>query len=165
MLNYDVIVCGAGPAGAVAAGEAAKAGLKVALLEKQPLPRHKTCGGGIPMVMQQFLWDLAPEAFVESDVTAMRHTWNYKDDYLGAINPTGTSDHLSLWMVQRSIFDAALADRAVRAGAELRDGVAVRSLTVEPDGVIVRAQDIKTQAEFTAKARYVIGADGPMGWS
>jgi geranylgeranyl reductase family protein len=163
MLNYDVIVCGAGPAGAVAAGEAAKAGLKVALLEKQPLPRHKTCGGGMPMVMQQFLWDLAPEAFVESDVTAMRHTWNYGDGHLGAINPPGTGEHLSLWMVQRSVFDAALADRAVRAGAELRDGVAVRSLTVEPDGVIVRAQNIKTQTEFIAKARYVIGADGANG--
>ncbi|OUC11995.1 MAG: geranylgeranyl reductase [Alkalinema sp. CACIAM 70d] len=163
MQTYDVVVCGAGPAGAMAAAEAARSGLKVALLEKQFLPRHKTCGGGMPMTLQKFLWDLAPEAFVESNVTHMRHTWNFADSYLGAINPDGVLPKLSLWMVQRSIFDQALAQRAVRAGAELRDGLAVRSVIPEADGVVVQAQGIKTGADFTAKARYVIGADGANG--
>jgi geranylgeranyl reductase family protein len=163
MQNYDVVVCGAGPSGAMAATEAARLGLKVALLEKQFLPRHKTCGGGMPMVMQTVLQDLAPEAFVESDVTHMRHTWNFADSYLAPINPPGSGDRLSLWMVQRSIFDNTLAQRAVQAGAELRDGLAVRSLEVEPDGVRIRAEGIKTGSEFLAKARYVIGADGANG--
>jgi geranylgeranyl reductase family protein len=163
MQSYDVVVCGAGPAGTIAAAEAAQAGLKVALLEKQILPRHKTCGGGMPMVMQKHLQDLAPEAFVESDVSFMRHTWKFEDAYLGPMNPPGTNDRLSLWMVQRPIFDNTLAQRAAKFGADLRDGVAVRSLEPESDGVIVRAQGIKTGSEFTAKARYVIGADGANG--
>ena len=162
--QYDVIVCGAGPSGAMAAATAAKAGLKVALLEKQFLPRHKTCGGGMPMVMQDYLWDMSPEAFVESDVTFMRHTWNFDEDvHLGVINPEGATHHLSLWMVQRPIFDNALAKRAVRAGAELRDGLAVRSLDIADDGITVHAQEIKTKATWIAKARYVIGADGANG--
>lgn len=163
MQSYDVIVCGAGPAGATAAATAARAGLKVALLEKQFLPRHKTCGGGMPMVMQRHLQDLAPEAFVESDVTFMRHTWKFDDAYLAPINPPGTDRPLSLWMVQRSIFDNALAERAAKFGAELYDGVAVRSISPECDGVIVRAESIKTKSTFTAKAKYVIGADGANG--
>lgn len=163
MQTYDVIVCGAGPSGSIAAAQLAQAGLTVALLEKQFLPRHKTCGGGMPMVMQAQLRDLAPEAFVESDVTMMRHTWKFEDAYLASMNPRSTDERLSLWMVQRPIFDNALAQRAVQFGAELRDGVAVRSIEPEPDGVIVRAQGIKTGAEFTAKARYVIGADGANG--
>lgn len=163
MVNYDVIVCGAGPSGAMAAAEAARAGLKVALLEKQTLPRHKTCGGGMPMVMQQFLADLAPDAFVEANVTTMRHTWNFGDSHLASVNLPDTERPISLWMVQRSVFDNALAQRAVKFGAELRDGVAVRSLAVEPDGVVVRAQGIKGGSEFVAKARTVIGADGANG--
>ncbi|NDJ15800.1 NAD(P)/FAD-dependent oxidoreductase [Myxacorys almedinensis] len=163
MQNYDVVVCGAGPAGAMAAAEAARAGLKVALLEKQILPRHKTCGGGMPTGIQTQLYDLAPEAFVESEVTFMRHTWNFDDPYLAPINPPGSAKALSLWMVQRPIFDDALVQRAVQLGAMVRDGLAVRSLRSEPDGVMVRAEGIKTGSEFVAKARYVIGADGANG--
>lgn len=169
MLNYDLIVCGAGPAGAMAAATAARAGLKVALLEKYPLPRHKTCGGGTPMVMQTLLYDLVPEAFVESDVLYMRHTWNFSDAHLAPINLPDSERHLSIWMLQRSLFDAALAQQAARAGAEVRDGLTVRSLELEGDRLTVRARVSKEQdglskgAEFVATARYLIGADGANG--
>ncbi len=169
MLNYDLIVCGAGPSGAVAAATAAQAGLKVALLEKHTLPRHKTCGGGTPMVMQSLLHELAPEAFVEANVISLRQTWKFGDPYLAAINPPGVDRPLSIWMMQRSVFDNALAQRAVKAGAELRDGLAVRSVEVESDGVRVRAQAIKSNGDlskgdtFIATARVVIGADGANG--
>src|SRR2546426_1890543 len=44
---FDVAVVGAGPAGATAALTLARRGLKVALLEKDTLPRYKTCGGAL----------------------------------------------------------------------------------------------------------------------
>ncbi len=169
MLNYDLIVCGAGPSGAIAAATAAKAGLRVALLEKQILPRHKTCGGGTPMAMQPFLHDLVPEAFVEATVSSMRHTWQFDDPYLGTINTPDTDRNFSLWMVQRAIFDNALTQQAVQAGATLCDGLAVRSVEVDGDRVYVRAQAIKTNGSlskgdsFVATAQTVIGADGANG--
>ncbi|MBL1176344.1 geranylgeranyl reductase family protein [Pantanalinema sp. GBBB05] len=168
-MHYDLLVCGAGPAGTIAAAQAAQAGLKVALLEKYPLPRHKTCGGGMPVAVQHFLRDLVPEAFVESNVRYMRHTWNFTNPYLGAISPSGSARALSLWMVRRSVFDHALAQRAVRAGAELWDGLVVRSLQLESQQVVVRAQalkadgDLTPKSEFVATAPYVIGADGANG--
>ena len=45
--NWEVIVIGSGPAGAMAAYELAKAGKRVAIIEKETLPRYKTCGGGL----------------------------------------------------------------------------------------------------------------------
>jgi geranylgeranyl reductase family protein len=167
---YDLIVCGAGPAGATAAAIAARAGLKVALVEKCSLPRHKTCGGGMPMVIQDFLLDLAPEAFLESDVLYIRHTWNFDDPYLAPINPQATDQKLSIWMVQRPIFDNALVQSAVRAGAELVDGLTMRSVSIEDNRVKVCAQvtasaDRGNRVEFQAFARHMIGADGANGIS
>lgn len=168
MKSYDLIVCGAGPAGATAAAIAAKARLNVALVEKCSLPRHKTCGGGMPMVIQDFLYDLAPEAFVESDVLSIRHTWNFDDPYLAPINPQATDRKLSIWMVQRPVFDNALAQAAAKAGADLLDGLAVRSVAVEGNQVKVCAQATASAirsngSEFIASARHVIGADGANG--
>jgi geranylgeranyl reductase family protein len=163
MTSYDVIVCGAGPAGAMAATTAAQAGLKVALLEKYPLPRHKTCGGGTPMTTQKYLYDLVPDAFVEENVLYMRHTWKFGDPHLAAINPPGTEQKISMWMMQRSIFDNTLVERAVKAGAELRDGLVVRSLEIEANDVRVVGRAMKSNTEFSAKASYVIGADGASG--
>jgi len=166
--HYDVIVIGAGPAGNAAAFALTQGGARVALIEKQALPRHKTCGGGMPMVVGQALAldelrDLAPDAFVEADTLFMRHTWNFEDAWLAPMNPDGEEDRrLSLWMVRRSVFDNALAQRAARAGAELRDALPVREIEVTRDGQVrVRAEGAGGVWEATADR--VIGADGANG--
>ncbi|MYJ01486.1 MAG: FAD-dependent oxidoreductase, partial [Chloroflexi bacterium] len=46
--TWDAVIIGAGPAGATAARRLADAGASTLLLEKQPLPRYKACGGGVP---------------------------------------------------------------------------------------------------------------------
>lgn len=110
--------------------------------------------------------DLDPDTFVEADTRYMRHTWNFADPCLMPMNPegdTGKSNRrpLSLWMVQRSVFDNALARRAARAGAELRDALPVRTVTLEPDRVRVRAEG--PQGAWEGTADFLIGADGANG--
>ncbi len=167
MNHYDAIVVGAGPAGGAAAFELARAGARVALIEKQKLPRHKTCGGGMPMVVSQVLHleeirDLAPEAFVEADTRFMRHTYMFDDPILSPMNPEGAERNISLWMVRRAIFDNALAQRAAAAGAELRDGLALKTLeNVQSGPITVRAESASGSWEATADT--VIGADGANG--
>ena len=159
MSKYDVVICGAGPAGACAAYETASAGLRTLILEKRVLPRYKTCGGGVPLTVGSDLPKLIPEAFVEATVTHLRHTWDFGEAVVAPLNPNPDEPPMSLWMVQRSIFDNALTERAARAGCDVRDGIAVKS--VEPDG--------ETQVRVTTAdgevyhASHVIGADGANG--
>ena len=46
MKIFDVAIIGSGPAGASAAFELAKNGISTVIIEKETLPRYKTCGGG-----------------------------------------------------------------------------------------------------------------------
>lgn len=164
-MEYDLIVCGGGPAGAMAAATAARAGQKVLLLEKERLPRYKTCGGGMPMVVGDYLRDLAPSAFVEAEVRTMRHTWEFERPYLAEINPPGTEPDITLWMVQRQVFDYALVQHAAQLGAEVRDELAVRSIEVDRTGVTVRATKGGNESALVAHARHLVGADGATGMS
>jgi len=158
-VHFDVIVCGAGPSGATAAARAATRGLTVALIDRAVFPRHKPCGGGMPMTVGSVLRDLAPEAFVEARVHAMRHTWLFQRPILAPINRPGSPPDVTLWMAKRSVFDTVLVRRAERAGATLFEGVGVRSIERQGHGVVVRGVG-PGASTFSLTARHVIGADG-----
>ena len=57
--RYDTIVAGAGPAGLMAAREAAARG-SVLVLDATSLPRDKSCGGMLNHYAQQVLAEIAP---------------------------------------------------------------------------------------------------------
>jgi geranylgeranyl reductase family protein len=167
--RYDLVVVGAGPAGAMAAATAARAGLRVALLEKLPLPRHKPCGGGMPVPVRQELLPWPPEAVVDTRVRWMRHSWCFREALEAPVDPPGTPEHESrgLWMVQRPRFDAALVQQAVAAGAELWQGHAFEGLEHGEGGLLLRVRR-RPGADRTAgwlqiSTHQLIGADGAAG--
>ncbi|MFF9559203.1 geranylgeranyl reductase family protein [Streptomyces albus] len=152
---WDVVVVGAGPAGASAAYAAAVAGRKVLLLEKAELPRYKTCGGGIIGPSR----DALPPGFdlpLRDRVHAVTFTLN------GKLSRTRRSRTMLFGLVNRPEFDNALVESAVKAGAEVRTGVTVSR--VEQHGPAV--PDRRTVAvvlsgeDEPVLARAVIGADG-----
>ena len=157
---YDVVICGAGPAGACAGYEAAAAGLKTLILEKRDTAalqdlRRRRAADGRRMICR----NLVPEAFVEATVTHLRHTWNFGDAHLAALNPDPNEPPMSLWMVQRSVFDNALTERAAQAGCDVRDG---------SGGEVGRAGRRNAGRVTTADgevytAAHMIGADGANG--
>ncbi|MFQ5878970.1 MAG: NAD(P)/FAD-dependent oxidoreductase, partial [Dehalococcoidia bacterium] len=150
MRRYDVIVVGAGPAGSVLAYHAAQDGADVLLLDRASFPRDKPCGGGVTVRAASYLpIDLAP--VVEREVYNVRFTLRLGRSFVHC-HPQPLT-----YMTQRRRLDAYLAQQAVQAGAEFRDGVAVRSVDVGGDGVMVRADG------YVYHGRVVVGADGANG--
>ncbi|MFC4906980.1 geranylgeranyl reductase family protein [Actinomadura gamaensis] len=148
MLSWDVVVVGAGPAGASAARAAAEAGCRVLLLERAEMPRYKTCGGGLIGASQAALPD-------DLNVRVHDTIGSFTFSHLGRRQRTlASSGNRPCLMVFRDELDAALAESAARAGAEVRDGTAVAGLDVD-DLVTVRLSD-----GGAARTRVLIGADG-----
>ncbi|MEW1551072.1 geranylgeranyl reductase family protein [Streptomyces tsukubensis] len=151
---WDVVVVGAGPAGASAAYAAAVAGRRVLLLEKAELPRYKTCGGGIIGPSR----DSLPPGFelpFRDRVHAVTFTLN------GRLSRTRRSKRMLFGLINRPEFDALLVEHAEKAGAVLRTGVAVSR--VEQHGAAVpdrRTVAVVTTTGETVLAHAVVGADG-----
>ncbi|MBD1195238.1 NAD(P)/FAD-dependent oxidoreductase [Vulcanococcus sp. Clear-D1] len=130
---HDVIVVGAGAAGAASAYHLAARGHRVLILEAQSMPRRKPCGGGMAASVQRwFPFDLSPA--VDQVIEQVRFTWCL-DDPVTAVLP-GDSP---FWIVQRSRLDQFIAEQAVAAGAELVDAASVETMERDGDGWTVTA--------------------------
>jgi geranylgeranyl reductase family protein len=144
-MSYDVIVAGAGPAGAAAAYWLSEAGCRVAVLEKEALPRYKPCGGGVPrVVFDRFPFDFSP--IVERWVRSARFRLSDGREVVADL-----PDHL-LAMVMRDRFDLHILNHV---SADVRDQAPVTALEQDELGVTVTVASGER-----LRARYLIGADG-----
>lgn len=146
---YDAFVVGGGPSGATAAEDLARAGYKVALLDRDG--RIKPCGGAIP-----------PRAIKDFDIPDYLVVAKIKTARM--ISPTGRAVDIHIeggyvGMVDREDFDEFLRDRARMVGAERLTGTFLR---VERDtqGTHVVWREKASGQEQRSKCRVVIGADG-----
>lgn len=148
-MTYDVVVVGGGPSGATAAADLARAGRKVALLDRAG--RIKPCGGAIP---PRLIADFdIPEDQIVARITSAR-----------MVSPTARHVDIPIeggfiGMVDREHFDAYLRDRAVVAGATLVTG-AFTGIERGASETRVAYRDKASGDLATLPARLVIGADG-----
>ncbi|MFN5696281.1 MAG: geranylgeranyl reductase family protein [Cyanobacteriota bacterium] len=127
-IDTDVIVVGAGPAGATAAFQLARRGRRVVLLEQQSSGWGKPCGGGMAASVQRwFPFDLAPA--VDQVIRQVRFTWCLEDP-VTAVLPGDAP----FWIVRRSVLDPFLAEQAAVAGAAVEFDRSVESIE-RRDGV------------------------------
>lgn len=159
--HADLVVVGARAAGAATAMLAARAGLSVILLDREPpgtdtLSTHALMRGG---VVQLHRWGLL-ERIVASGAPAIRQTtFHYTDsDLTLAIKPAAGVD--ALYAPRRTVLDPILVTAACEAGAAVHHGITVTGVHRDHDrvtGVQVLDRYRRTSA---IGAQLVIGADG-----
>ncbi|GAA1609348.1 hypothetical protein GCM10009789_74730 [Kribbella sancticallisti] len=142
---WDLVVVGAGPAGAAAALGAltAEPGLSVLLLDRDDFPRDKACGDGIAPQVFDLLAEVGVTGLVD-DRTPVRRLALRR----GALEVDRLMER-SAWVVPRMLFDQRLVEAAQSAGAELRRH---RVRTIDVLRSTVQVDELE--------ARVVIGADG-----
>ena len=150
----DVLVVGAGPAGAVAATVLARGGRDVLVVDKATFPRDKCCGDGLTTLALRELDGLG------FDPAAVPN-WQTVDD-VWLRSPSGRevrlplpADGLFAATTPRRELDAALVDLARTAGATVADGHGLTAVRQFADHVEADVDGIGTVA-----ARYLVAADG-----
>lgn len=145
--TWDLIVVGAGPAGAAAALEARRLApdARVLLLDRATFPRDKACGDGIGPHAAAELSHLGAGSALDGYPPVHRLRLLAP----GGIEVAGSSARPS-WVVPRRVLDERLVSEAVRAGVVL-ERERVRSLEQRDGLVIVNGE---------AAAPAAIGADG-----
>lgn len=150
MSSFDVVVAGAGPAGASAARALARAGLSVALLDRRDFPRPKLCGGLLTWKTVQELDKgfgcKALDGVV--DFETPRFEIRHWDQVLAA----GQAEH-PFRLVKRRVLDQRLLTLAQEAGAQFFPG---RTVT----GCDPWQGELRTAQGEIFQGRLLIGADG-----
>jgi geranylgeranyl diphosphate/geranylgeranyl-bacteriochlorophyllide a reductase len=149
-MDYDVIVVGGGPSGVTAAEDLARAGRRVAMLDRAG--RIKPCGGAIPPRL------IADFNIPDSQIVAKINTARM-------ISPTQRRVDIPIedgfvGMVDREHFDEFLRNRAHRAGADRYTGTYLRIERAEGQPARVVFRDRESREERSLTTRIVIGADG-----
>ncbi len=158
MLETDILVIGAGPAGSMAAKPAALNGAEVLLIDrKSEIGAPKRCAEGVSKDGLKRL-DVTPDPrWIASEINKVR-----------LVSPNGTDvlldeEKVKLsevgYVLERKVFDKHLAMDAARAGAQIMVKTLATSMKTEEDGVTVQLEHMGNPLEI--KTKIVIGADGP----
>lgn len=145
---YDVVVVGAGPAGAVLAYMLARRGLQVLILERAVLPRDKPCGGGLTRKAFEALpFDVGPAIGLWAAGGSVHYAGRCV--FKVAVYPPVACS------VVRDRFDHFLVQQAVGAGAHLVEREVVVGVEEEEGQVVIR-----TRGGGWWRGRLAAGADG-----
>ena len=149
MKIFDVAVIGSGPSGASAALKLAENGTSVVLIEKETLPRYKTCGGG-------FVFRGRRNMPFEIDSVVDRE-FKKIDIYFDKANIHLSSEREDpiISMIMRDDFDNLIVQKAKQAGITLLENHKLKDLSFG-ERITLHTSNGDLQAKF------VIAADGAL---
>lgn len=145
----EILVVGAGPAGLIAAREAARRGMEVTVLEEDAeigLPCH--CAGLLSLKGLETIGAPPPDSFIQNKVRGARF-----------FSPSGLSftverSETVAYIVDRNLFDKKLAHQATKAGAQIKLNEKVHSIKRVDTGII------SARERESLEAKILIDAEG-----
>ncbi len=153
--QYDVVVVGGGPSGAVTSLLLAKDGMKVLLLEKGHEKRHKACGGVLPSVAPDTIEDIIDSEIPEEVFENPRELGLYYVPPSGP-NSGGRVRNYTIHNINRTRFDFWLRELAEEAEVEIRYNTKATSVSINEKSTRVSIQGQKA----TIETPILVGADG-----
>jgi flavin-dependent dehydrogenase len=157
----EILIVGAGPAGAVAAGLLRKQGRQVMILEKEEFPRFSIGESLLPQSMEYIeaagmLRDVVEAGFQFKCGAAFVWGDRYSDfDFRDKF----TEGWGTTFQVQRAQFDKVLADSAKRAGADVRYRQDVIAADMSGPQPLLTVQPLEGDA-YQVEAHQVLDASG-----
>jgi menaquinone-9 beta-reductase len=152
MRRVETVVVGGGPAGAAVARGLAAAGREAVLLERTGAPHHKVCGEFLSIETRAHLLQLGIDAAALCAAPVEQVTIHSSTRSVSTVLPfRGLS-------LSRYRLDAALLDAARQSGADVRCGVAVRSVAPSGD-----AWTVQCDGDQTLHCRHLVLATGKTG--
>lgn len=156
MLETDIVIIGAGPAGSIAAREAASNGAKVILIDKKSeIGSPKRCAEGVyDSGLKKLGITPNPRWIAQTIYGGVIHAPNNTDFSL-------TSEDISMhgYILERKIFDKHMTMDAIRSGAKVFIKTLVTNINRENNGFNVECKNMKKT--FSIRTKIVICADGP----
>lgn len=156
-MDKDILILGGGPSGLSTALHLTKIAPhltpRILILEKEYYPRLKLCAGGLVIDAEVILERLGLDAREVPHVDAS----NVRFDFEGRGLAVRVPRRHAIRVIRRDEFDHWLAKKAMERGIEIKQGVSVKNVIPDENGVTVQTD----QGEF--RATIVIGADGSNG--
>jgi digeranylgeranylglycerophospholipid reductase len=158
LIETDVLVIGAGPAGSSTAKHAALNGADVIVIDKKSeIGAPKRCAEGVSKEGLKKLKIEPSTRWVTKELSGVR-----------LIAPNGTGVWLNEekvklpeagYILERKVFDKHMAMDAARAGAKIMVKTLAKGIRREGDYLFATLETMGE--EFEVKAKIVVGADGP----
>ena len=158
---YDVAVIGGGPGGSTTAGFLARAGLRVALFEREPFSRLRV-GESLLPAMLPVLDRLGAREAVAAHGFQIKYGASFHDQESGSEHTfyfaEGKPWPPHSYQVPRAEFDAVLLDHARKQGVDVHQPVTVDAVALDDAGVTLTVRD--GDAEATRRAAFLVDASG-----
>jgi len=162
--EYDIIIVGAGPSGAIATLYAKRAGLSVCLVDKETFPRDKICGDALSGKAVTILRELDLFDAMGDLPGAEIHTVTFgsPDNTLVDIDLTRSSrqDFMTGFVIRREILDNFLFTKARQVADTTIEGFTVRDVLMDGDTACGIAGKSASGEMREIRGKMIFGADG-----